>query len=337
MGTDRLGILAFVILLGLVAPTVPTAASAQEWPTRPVKVIVPLGPGSGTDVIGRLITDRLSARWNKPVVVENRPGGDGMIGIKAFLTAADDHVLLFTATSVFTGHPYLYDKLPYDPDDLVPAAQVNDTPVVVAVPTVLNASSMKEFVDMARARPNTLNAAAITGLQDLIFNGFLKAENLEMAKVPYRDTVQALNDLAENRIQILLTSVTIVQSQVQAGKIRIIATTSRQRQPVLPETPTVGEAGIPFPDCRGRVGFLPPKDHESADARSDHGRCDRGGQRRSDLARPACRYGPSVAHRALVRIPKARGRPTDSRRGRRTAPGHQARTAMSLALVEDAV
>jgi tripartite-type tricarboxylate transporter receptor subunit TctC len=141
----------FGIAFWLVAVTIPTAVIAQQWPTRPVKVIVPLGPGSGTDIIGRLFTDRLSSRWNKPVLIENRPGGDGIIGIKAFLTAVDDHVLLFTATSVFTGHRYLHDTLPYDPDDLVPVAQVNDTPVVVAIPTALNVSSLKELVAMAQA------------------------------------------------------------------------------------------------------------------------------------------------------------------------------------------
>ena len=261
MRIDPFHALAFGIGLGLSALILPTAIAqpSPEWPTRAVKVIVPLGPGSGTDVLGRLFADRLSARWNKPVVIENRPGGDGMIGIKSFLTAADDHMLLFTATSVFTGHPYLHDKLPYDPNDLVPAAQANITPVVVAVPTTLNVSSMKEFVDMARARPNALNAVAITGLQDLIFNAFLKSENLQISKVPYRDTVMALNDLAENRVHILLTSITIVQSQVQAGRVKIIATTSRQRQPVLPGTPTVSEAGFPSLTVEGGAGFFVPK------------------------------------------------------------------------------
>jgi tripartite-type tricarboxylate transporter receptor subunit TctC len=102
---------------------------------------VPLGPGSGTDIIGRLFSERSSAYWKKPVVVENRPGGDGTIGIRSFLAADDDHVLLFTATLVFTGHPYQHEKLSYNPNDLVPAAQVNYTPVVVAVPTAINASS----------------------------------------------------------------------------------------------------------------------------------------------------------------------------------------------------
>lgn len=259
MRPNRFASFSLGLVLGFTAAILPAVASAQQWPTRPVRVIVPLGAGSGTDAVARLLTDRLSARWHVPVVVENRPGGDGLVGIMAFLTARDDHVLLFTATSVFTGHPYLHDKLPYSPDELIPAVQVNDTPVVIAVPTALKVSSLKELVGIARARPNALNAAGITGLQDLIFDGFLKAEHLEIAKVPYRDTVQALNDLAENRVQLLLTSVTIVQSQVQAGQVKIIATTSRKRQSLLPDTPTVAEEGFPSLTVEGGSGFLVSK------------------------------------------------------------------------------
>ena len=247
-----------VTICGLCAPRPLAAQDASGWPTRSVKLIVPLGPGSGTDTIARLFADRLSKLWGRPVIIENRPGGDGVIGIKAFLAAEDDHVLLFTATSVFTGHPYLYDKLPYDPRQLVPAARVADTPVIVAVPVALNVSTMKELVEMARRHPNGLNAASITGLLDLTFNGFLKAENLQIAKVPYRDTVQAANDLAENRIQILLTSITIVQGQVQAGKTRIIALTNGKPQPVAPGVPTVSEAGFPSLTVDGLVGFFTP-------------------------------------------------------------------------------
>lgn len=256
MRPNRFANVVFGILLGLSVLSSAVATKARQWPTRPVKVIVPLGAGSGTDAVVRLFTDRLSARWHLPVVVENRPGGDGLVGIMAFLTAADDHVLLFSATSVFTGHPYLHEKLPYTPDELIPAVQVNDTPVVVAVPSALKVSSLKELVDMARARPNALNAAGITGLLDLTFDGFLRAEHLKIAKVPYRDTVQALSDLAENRIQILLTSVTIVQSQVQAGRVKILATTSKERQALLPDTPTVAEAGFPSLTAEGGSGFL---------------------------------------------------------------------------------
>lgn len=262
MRSSRLANLAFGLVLGLFVLTLAAAAMAQDWPTRPVKVIVPLGAGSGTDAVAQLFADRLSARWHVPVVVENRPGGDGLVAIMAFLTAADDHVLLFTATSVFTGHPQLHDKLPYRPDELIPAVQVNDTPVVVAVPTSLKVSSLKELVAMARARPNALNAAGITGLQDLIFDGFLKAEHLDIAKVPYRDTVQALNDLAENRIQILLTSVTIVQSQVQADRIKIFCDDQQGAAARIAQHADCHGRGLPLPHGRGRLRLLRSQGHE---------------------------------------------------------------------------
>ena len=262
MRSTRLANLAFGLVLGLLVLTLAAAAMAQDWPTRPVKVIVPLGAGSGTDAVAQLFADRLSARWHLPVVVENRPGGDGLVAIMAFLTAADDHVLLFTATSVFTGHPYLHDKLPYRPDELIPAVQVNDTPVVVAVPTSLKVSSLKELVAMARARPNALNAAGITGLQDLIFDGFLKAEHLDIAKVPYRDTVQALSDLAENRIQILLTSVTIVQSQVQADRIKNSCDDQQGAAARIAQHADCHGRGLPLPHGRGRLRLLRSQGHE---------------------------------------------------------------------------
>ena len=103
------------------------SATAQTWPTRPVKFIVSLGPGSGTDVSARLLADRLPERWGQPVVVENRPGGDGVVAINAFIGARDDHTLLFTPTSSFTAHPYQHDKLPYDPRELSPVARVSTT------------------------------------------------------------------------------------------------------------------------------------------------------------------------------------------------------------------
>jgi tripartite-type tricarboxylate transporter receptor subunit TctC len=256
----RRSVLALVALLGLVTLAQPAAAQSQAWPNRPVKLILPLGPGSGTDTIARLFADRLSTRWGKPVVVENKPGGDGIIAITAFLQANDDHTLLFTATSAFTGHPYLHDKLPYDPRALVPAARVADTLVVLAVPESLNVKTVKELVDMARAQPGKLNAASITGLLDLVFNGFLKSQKLDIAKVPYRDPVQALNDLGEGRIQMLMTSITIVRAQVQAGRVRMLALTNAKSSSIAPNIPSVVEAGFPDLNVDGLVGFFTTKE-----------------------------------------------------------------------------
>ena len=108
-------------------------AQAQSWPTRPVKLILPLGPGSGAEIGARLFADRLTTRWGQPVVVENRPGGDAVIAINAVLSAKDDHTLLWGPTASLVGHPYTLEKMPYDPKDLVPVARVTSTVVALAV------------------------------------------------------------------------------------------------------------------------------------------------------------------------------------------------------------
>lgn len=256
----RRTILAIAALLLTVQAVLPAAAQGRTWPNRAVKFILPLGAGSGTDTVARLFADRLSARWGKPVVVENRPGGDGIVAINSFLSANDDHTLLFTATSAFTGHPYLHEKLPYDPQALVPAARVADTLVVVAVPEALKITSVKALVDLARAQPGKLNAASITGLLDLVFSSFLKRNNLDIAKVPYRDPVQALNDLSESRIQVLMTSITIVRAQVEAKRVRMIALTNSRPFAIAPNLPSVVEAGFPDLMVDGLVGFFTTRD-----------------------------------------------------------------------------
>ena len=145
-----------------------------------------------------MIADRLSARWGKAVVVENRPGGDGLVAINAFTSANDDHTLLFVPASTFTAHPYTHDKLPYDSErDLLPIVNVTTIVIAFAVPgDSLNVKSLAEFVALARAKPDTLNVAAAAGNSDLIMSSFIKTQNLPVAKVPYRDILQAPNDLA---------------------------------------------------------------------------------------------------------------------------------------------
>jgi tripartite-type tricarboxylate transporter receptor subunit TctC len=127
----------------IMAPLFSAAgAAADAWPTRPVRLIVTLGPGSGVDIGARLFADKLSAKWGQPVVVDNRPGGDGMIAITTMLGAHDDHTLLVSPVSSFTAHPYFHDKLPYDPKDMIPVARVSKTVVAVTVPASLGVNNL---------------------------------------------------------------------------------------------------------------------------------------------------------------------------------------------------
>jgi len=150
-----------ILLVAVVAFTVSVAnpiwnapALAQTYPQRTVKFILPFGPASGTDITARLVGNALAARWGKPVVIENRPGGDGLVAINAFIAANDDHTLLWVPVGTFAVHPYDKDKLPYDADrDLVPVANVSTLYLALSAPASLNVQTFREFFDLVKAIP----------------------------------------------------------------------------------------------------------------------------------------------------------------------------------------
>jgi tripartite-type tricarboxylate transporter receptor subunit TctC len=248
---------ALAVLLGALALSA-LPSHAQTWPQRPVKFIVPFGPGAGVDIGARLVADRLPARWGKPVIVENRPGADGLVAIQAFVSADDDHVLLFSPSSAFTVHPFQYEKLPYTPADLAPIARLSNTILAVGVPESLQLASVKDFVDRARAEPGKFNAALVPGLTEFTFDYFVKTTGIQVTKVPYRNIVQAATDVGEGRVQIMMSSYAILQPQAQAGRIKVLAVNGRTRAPILPDIPTVIEAGFPSLEMEGLVGLFGP-------------------------------------------------------------------------------
>ncbi len=243
-----------VLSLALGAPR----ALAEDWPTRPVRFILTLGPGSGADIGARMLADKLSQRWGQPVIVDNRTGGDGIVAINAFVSAHDDHVLLFTPTSSFTAHAFLHDHLPYKASDLVPITRVSNTIVSVSVPTSLNVDSLAKLVALAREKPGQLNWAGLTGALDFLLAGWLQEENLNITKVAYKNPVDAANDLAEGRVQLYESAFAIVRPQLQTGKIKLLAVTNTVRAPNLPDLPTVAEAGFPALSVDGLVGLFGP-------------------------------------------------------------------------------
>jgi tripartite-type tricarboxylate transporter receptor subunit TctC len=249
-----------VAVLGAAARLTPAAFADEAWPTRPVKFILTLGPGSGTDIGARLLADRLAQRWAQPVVVENRPGGDGIVAINAFVSAHDDHQLLFSPTSSFTAHPFLHDHLPYQPSDLAPIARVSNTVIAISAPSSLNVNSLDQLMAMARAESGKLNWAGLTGALDFIFAGWLKQEGLDITKVAYKNPVDAANDVAGGRVQVYESALAIVRPQLQSGKIKLLAVTNTARAPSEPNVPTVEEAGQPALTIDGLVGLFGPND-----------------------------------------------------------------------------
>jgi tripartite-type tricarboxylate transporter receptor subunit TctC len=237
----------------------PTAAQERLWPERPVRLIVSQGPGSAQDIAARVFGEQLSTRWAQPIVIENKPGADGLNAINAFVGAHDSHTLLFAASGTFTAHPTQYAKLPYDPSDLVPLARVSNTIIAVSVPAALNVNTLGELIALARKAPGNLNLAPTPGTTEITFDSFLKETNVTMTKVPYSDITKALTDLSENRIQVIVSGIAIVKSQVEAGKVKLLAITNFKRAAVVPELPTAIEEGYPSLALDGLIGIFGPK------------------------------------------------------------------------------
>ena len=241
----------------VVFPTLaPSGVLAQTWPQRSVKFIVPLGPSSGADITARLVAERLQNQWGQAVVVENRPGGDGMLGITAFLNANDDHTLLFGPSSAYIAHPYMRTSITYNVKDIAPIVRAAVTVVVFAVPTALGVNTLKEFVALGRREPGKLNWAGVTGLTDFQFMVFVKTAGIETVRVPYRDVIQAINDLGENRIHAFGGALATIRPLVESGKVKVIALNNSARVPFLPDVPLVREEGFPEFEFDGNVGIF---------------------------------------------------------------------------------
>jgi tripartite-type tricarboxylate transporter receptor subunit TctC len=242
----------------LLAMTTAIPSHAQTpWPQKTVKLILPLGAGSATDVTARLFAERLSERWNKPVIVENRAGPDGIVAVMAFVGAHDEHTLLFSIGGPVTINPVSHAKLDYDPDrDLVPIAPAADSFIAVAVNPSLGVSSIDELIRRAKAEPGKLSWAATPGLPQFVFAGFAKSAGLDMVQVSYRNFSPALQDLAENRIQLVATGLLPLLPFARDGRIKLLVVTNRERSPAAPELATAREIGHPELAADGFQGFF---------------------------------------------------------------------------------
>lgn len=237
-------------------------ARAQDWPTRPIKLIVPTGPGAATDVMARLMADGVSRGLGQSMVVENMPGASGLLAHQAAARAAPDgYTLLFTNTSGMAINPISFKQLPYDPTrDFAPVALVcNLGPQMLTVNVGLPVNTLPEFIAYAHANRGKLSLAYDTTAGAAAFAAKLinKRADLGLAEVPYRSAAQMGQDIASGVTQAMMSSIAAANPFVQAGKIRRIAITSAVRFPGLPDLPSVGET-MPGVVMNGWFGVVAP-------------------------------------------------------------------------------
>ena len=249
----------FIVVLTALTSMVP--AAAQLWPQRSVRIVVPIAAGSSPDVAARVFAQHLAARWGSTVVVENRPGADGVTGTISFATAHDDHALLFTGAAPISVYPLIQEKLPYNPArDVLPVSIAVETFGTISVPASFPIKSLSDLISFAHSRPGQLNWATGGGAFPILMAGFNKSAELDMSHVPYRDQNLALQDVAEGRIHVFATAMTAALPFVQAGKIRVLAVTNNRRSGMWPDVPTVAESGYPNIAFDGLLGVFASRD-----------------------------------------------------------------------------
>jgi tripartite-type tricarboxylate transporter receptor subunit TctC len=252
----RTGVVGFLGMLAATQVAQAQTIESRPWPEHAVRLIVPLPPGSSPDLAARLMAEHLAKRWGQPVVVENRQGADGIPAVTAFLGDRDNHTLLFSFAGLITINPLLHESLPYDPaKDLVPIVPVSDDFLGIAATAALKASSLDDLVKVARAQPGKINWAATPGLPYYILLALQKQAGIDMVQVSYRDFGPAFQDLTQGRLQVAATGVHALAPHHEAGTIKLVVVTSRERSPQAPDVPTAKEAGYPGLTFDGTIGF----------------------------------------------------------------------------------
>lgn len=246
--------------IAAVAALAVLAARAQDYPNRPLRLIVPQGPGGGSDVGARVIAERLGRALGQQIVVENRPGAGGSIGVDAAAKAAPDgYTLVLGSNTTMAANVSLYSKLPYNPlRDFTPLGLVFAATFGIVLHPSVPATSLKELVALAKSRPGQLNYGSGTSSAQICTEMFKFAAGIDLTYVPYKGSPQALNDLLSGQVQMVCDPLATALPQVKAGKLRILAVTSRQRSAFAPDVPTVAEAGVLDVEYTAWLGLFVP-------------------------------------------------------------------------------
>ena len=248
------------VLLALVLAAMALPVTAQDYPSKPIHVVIPFPPGGATDTITRRIGERLTQKWGQAVIVENKPGANTVIGTEAVKRSdADGYTLLMTSPAGLVQLPPLMPNLPYDPErDFMPLTQIAEVPTALVVPMQLPVKSVKELADYLKAHPGK-TAYGSLGLGSTLHiygEAFRRQVGADTVHVPYRGDAPAMTDLFGGRIQYLFNNPVSAIGAAKGGKVRILAVTGEHRLPAIPDVPTMREAGFPGFEVVGWFSFF---------------------------------------------------------------------------------
>jgi tripartite-type tricarboxylate transporter receptor subunit TctC len=236
------------LLLAGLASALGAGGARAAFPERPIQLVVPFAPAGGTDIAARRLGETLAGKLGGSVIIDNRPGANGIVAGQAVVKApADGHTLLIATAASFAAAPALGQKLPYDVAyDFAPVAMLGLFPLVLNASPTLPVRTLSEFIDYARQRPGQLNfaSAGIGGTNHLVFEMIMQATGIRLAHVPYRGAGLAAADLISGQVQVMIDSLAASLGNLQGGKLKALGVTTAERQPQLPDLPTLREQGV---------------------------------------------------------------------------------------------
>ena len=237
-------------------------ASAQAYPTKPIKFVVGFAPGGATDVVGRLMAKKIGDALGQPIIIENKAGGSSNIGAEAVFRAAPDGYTFYVSAITSAINVSLFPKLPFDfARDFEPVALFANVPNILVVHPSVPAKTVKELIDLARAQPGKLSYASSGSGTSIHLCGelFKMLAKVDMVHIPYKGSAPAMTDMIGGQVQVMFDNMPSALPHVKAGKLRALAVTSAQRSPSAPEVITMGEAGVPGFDVQSWFGLVAPK------------------------------------------------------------------------------
>jgi len=262
MTTFRLSTSVFRLAAAAVLTLICAVAAAQPYPNRPVRIVVPQAAGGGVDIMARAVAQKLTESWGQQVIVDNRPGANGIIGIEPVVKSKPDGYTLSAAfTSVLTINPHVYKALPYHPvRDFAPITQTVTNTMVLVVHPSLPVRSIKELVALARTRPGEINYGSfgVGNLTHLAGELLSTEARIKMVHVPYKGETPAITELIGGQVVLLSAVSSAAAPHIKSGRARLIATGGEKRSPAWPDTPSMAEAGYPNATVTGWNGFLAP-------------------------------------------------------------------------------